>query len=104
MLQVARVPEMLRVREHIDLFRSYYPHPLPAAEVLRIAKLEGIADQLFGKLSGGQKQRVLFGLALCGESRSDFPGPSRRWAWILSRAAACGIRCGRFPRRVRRFC
>jgi ABC-2 type transport system ATP-binding protein len=66
MLQVSRVPEMLRVREHIDLFRSYYPNPLPAAEVIRIAKLEGIADQMFGKLSGGQKQRVLFGLAVCG--------------------------------------
>ncbi|MGC2300983.1 MAG: ABC transporter ATP-binding protein, partial [Acidobacteriaceae bacterium] len=66
MLQVSRVPEMLRVREHIDLFRSYYPNPLPAAEVIRIARLDGIADQLFGKLSGGQKQRVLFGLALCG--------------------------------------
>jgi ABC-2 type transport system ATP-binding protein len=66
MLQVSRVPEMLRVREHIDLFRSYYPHPLPAAEVIRIARLEGIADQMFGKLSGGQKQRALFGLALCG--------------------------------------
>src|SRR5580698_7638917 len=26
MLQVTRVPETLRVREHIDLFRSYYPH------------------------------------------------------------------------------
>jgi ABC-2 type transport system ATP-binding protein len=66
MLQVSRVPEMLRVREHIDLFRSYYPHPLPRAEVIRIARLEGIADQMFGKLSGGQKQRALFGLALCG--------------------------------------
>jgi ABC-2 type transport system ATP-binding protein len=66
MLQVSRVPEMLRVREHIDLFRSYYPDPLPVAEVIRIARLEGIAEQMFGKLSGGQKQRVLFGLALCG--------------------------------------
>ncbi len=66
MLQVSRVPEMLRVREHLDLFRSYYPDPLPVADVLRIAKLEGIADQMFGKLSGGQKQRALFGLALCG--------------------------------------
>lgn len=66
MLQVSRVPEMLRVREHIDLFRSYYPDPLPADEVVRIAKLEGIAEQMFGKLSGGQKQRTLFGLALCG--------------------------------------
>jgi ABC-2 type transport system ATP-binding protein len=66
MLQVSRVPEMLRVREHIDLFRSYYPNPLPLAEVVRIAKLESIADQMFGKLSGGQKQRALFGLAVCG--------------------------------------
>jgi len=66
MLQVTRVPEMLRVREHIDLFRSYYPDPMPVADVVRIAKLEGITDKMFGKLSGGQKQRVLFGMALCG--------------------------------------
>ncbi len=66
MLQITRVPEMLRVREHIDLFRSYYPNPLPAAEVMRIAKIDSIANQMFGKLSGGQKQRVLFALALCG--------------------------------------
>ena len=66
MLQITRVPEMLRVREHIDLFRSYYPNPLPAAEVMRIAKLDGFANQMFGQLSGGQKQRTLFGLAVCG--------------------------------------
>ena len=66
MLQVSRVPEMLRVREHIDLFRSYYPQPLPMADVIRAAKLEGIEQQMFGKLSGGQKQRALFALALCG--------------------------------------
>lgn len=67
MLQVTRVPEMLRVKEHIDLFRSYYPNPLPAGEVVRVAKLEGLEDCMFGKLSGGQKQRVLFGLAICGD-------------------------------------
>src|SRR6202451_3455076 len=33
MLQVGRVPETLRVREHIDLFSSYYPNPMPLAEV-----------------------------------------------------------------------
>jgi ABC-2 type transport system ATP-binding protein len=66
MLQVSRVPEMLRVREHIDLFRSYYPQPLSVADVIHTAKLEGIENQMFGKLSGGQKQRALFGLALCG--------------------------------------
>ncbi len=57
----------MRVREHIDLFRSYYPSPLPASEVFRIAGLQEIEDKFFGKLSGGQKQRVLFGLALCGD-------------------------------------
>jgi ABC-2 type transport system ATP-binding protein len=66
MLQVARITETLRVREHLDLFRSYYPHPLPMAEALRIAQLEGIEERLFGQLSGGQKQRLLFALAICG--------------------------------------
>jgi ABC-2 type transport system ATP-binding protein len=66
MLQVARVTETLRVREHLDLFRSYYPHPLPMADILRIAQLEGIEDRLFSQLSGGQKQRLLFALAICG--------------------------------------
>ena len=67
MLQVAKVPETLRVREHIDLFSSYYPRPLASAETLAIAGLQEIKDRPFGELSGGQKQRVLFALALCGD-------------------------------------
>jgi len=35
MLQVGRVPETLKVREHIDLFSSYYPNPLPLQRRLR---------------------------------------------------------------------
>ena len=66
MLQVGRVPETLRVWEHIDLFSSYYPNPLPLAETLAIAGLEDLRDRKFGVLSGGQKQRVLFALAICG--------------------------------------
>ncbi|HEY1264671.1 MAG TPA: ABC transporter ATP-binding protein, partial [Terriglobales bacterium] len=66
MLQVARVPETLRVREHIDLFSSYYLNPLAMRETLAAAGLESIKDRKFGELSGGQRQRVLFGLALCG--------------------------------------
>jgi ABC-2 type transport system ATP-binding protein len=66
MLQVARITETLRVREHLDLFRSYYPDPLPMRDVLRIAQLQGIEDRLFSQLSGGQKQRLLFALAICG--------------------------------------
>ena len=67
MLQVAKVPETLRVREHLDLFSSYYLKPLPLAETLAIAKLEDIKDRRFGELSGGQRQRALFALALCGD-------------------------------------
>src|SRR5206468_1758327 len=66
MMQVGRVPETLRVREHIDLFCSYYPNPLPISETLAIAGLEQLKDRKFGLLSGGQKQRVLFALAVCG--------------------------------------
>jgi len=66
MLQVARVPETLRVREHVALFSSYYPDPLPFAQVVAAAGLAGIESKKFGDLSGGQKQRVLFALAICG--------------------------------------
>jgi ABC-2 type transport system ATP-binding protein len=96
MLQVTRVPETLRVREHIDLFRSYFPNSLPAAEIVRIARLEGLENTFFGKLSGGQKQRVLFGLALAGNPRLVFLDEptvgmdieSRRALWEQIRALA----------------
>ena len=67
MLQISKVPETLKVREHIDLISSYYPRPLPQRETLTAAGLEGLQERLFGKLSGGQRQRVLFALALCGD-------------------------------------
>ena len=66
MLQVGRVPETLRVREHLDLFSSYYPTPMPRQQVVAAAGLTGIESRKFGELSGGQKQRVLFALAICG--------------------------------------
>ena len=67
MLQVARVPDTQKVREHVSLFSSYYPRPLPLAETLKATGLEEIKDRRFGELSGGQKQRVLFALAICGD-------------------------------------
>jgi ABC-2 type transport system ATP-binding protein len=66
MLQVAKVPETLKVKEHIDLFRSYYSNPLSLQSTLESAGLEGMENRPFGALSGGQKQRVLFALAICG--------------------------------------
>jgi ABC-2 type transport system ATP-binding protein len=72
MLQVGRAPEMLRVREHIEIMRGYYPRPLPFAEIVRAAGLEGIESRMFGQLSGGQKQCVLFALALAGDAELIF--------------------------------
>jgi len=66
MLQVGRVPETLRVREHIDLFSSYYQNPMPATDVLAAAGLAQLGNRKFADLSGGQRQRVLFALAICG--------------------------------------
>ena len=94
MLQVARVPETLRVREHIDLFSSYYPNPLPIAETLRIAGLEEIKTRRFGELSGGQRQRVLFGISICGnpdllfldEPTVGLDVEARRLMWAQIRA------------------
>src|SRR5262245_58442318 len=37
MMQVGKVPETLRVREHVDLFRHYYPNPLSVDDALSIA-------------------------------------------------------------------
>jgi ABC-2 type transport system ATP-binding protein len=67
MLQVSKVPETLRVAEHIHLFSSYYPSPLPASEIIDAAGLTGLEHRAFGKLSGGQRQRLLFALAICGD-------------------------------------
>jgi ABC-2 type transport system ATP-binding protein len=67
MLQVGKAPEMLRVREHVNIFRGYYLNPMPYADIVRAASLDGIEDRFFGQLSGGQKQRVLFAVALAGD-------------------------------------
>lgn len=67
MMQVAKVPETLRVQEHIDVFRSYYPNPLERSALIDAAGLHGLERRLYGTLSGGEKQRTLFALALAGD-------------------------------------
>jgi ABC-2 type transport system ATP-binding protein len=67
MLQEAGVPGVLRVRELIDLFRSYYAAPLPAERALALAGLDDRAERPVGTLSGGERQRLYFALAVCGD-------------------------------------
>jgi len=96
MLQVGKAPEMLRVREHIDLFRGYYPSPMSYPDIVKAAGLETIEERMFGQLSGGEKQRVLFALALAGdpdlifldEPTVGFDIEARRGMWAQIRSLA----------------
>ena len=72
MLQVSGVPDTLTIAEHLELFSSYYPAPLPVSRLLAMAGLEELANRRYGRLSGGQKQRVMFALALAGDPELVF--------------------------------
>lgn len=72
MLQVSGLPEMSTVKEHIQLFSSYYKKPMPYEQVLAYSGLKEIENQLSKTLSGGQKQRLLFALAICGNPKLLF--------------------------------
>ena len=72
MLQESGVPDTLTVRELVELFGSYYPHPMPPQRTIALAGLEEQARRQAGKLSGGQRQRLYFALAVCGDPEVIF--------------------------------
>ena len=67
MLQTGAPLEHLKVRELVTLTASYYPHPLPVDDVLRLTGVAEFADRWTTKLSGGQAQRARFAAALVGD-------------------------------------
>jgi ABC-2 type transport system ATP-binding protein len=67
MLQTGSPLDHLRVRELVSLMASYYPHPLPVDDVLRMTGVSEFAGRWTTKLSGGQAQRVRFAAALVGD-------------------------------------
>ncbi|AWV06232.1 ABC transporter ATP-binding protein [Marilutibacter maris] len=66
MLQSAGIQEVLKVRELLELTRSYYPDPRSVADCVAVAGLDGLLERRYGALSGGQQRRVQFALAICG--------------------------------------
>jgi ABC-2 type transport system ATP-binding protein len=66
MLQESGTTGVLTVRELIELFRTYYPSPLPTERAIAMAGLADKADARIVTLSGGQRQRLYFALAICG--------------------------------------
>jgi ABC-type multidrug transport system ATPase subunit/peptidoglycan/LPS O-acetylase OafA/YrhL len=65
MQEVALAPE-LKVREHLDLTRVYYPAPLSVSDTMALAGITELAGRSYGALSTGQKRHVQFALAICG--------------------------------------
>ena len=100
MLQITGVPQTLKVKEHITLFRSYYPNPLSLKDTLDFAGLNGLENRLYGNLSGGQQQRLHLALALCGnpdllfldEPTTGLDVASRRALWTQIRKFISGGR------------
>lgn len=100
MLQISGVPQTLKVKEHIELFRSYYPSPFGTAAILELAGLAEVANRPYGKLSGGQQQRLHLALALCGnpdlifldEPTTGLDVGSRRALWETIRGFVQGGR------------
>ena len=68
MLQEVSLMDGLKVKEILQLFRSYYPRPLSLEELINITGLETEdLKKRVEKLSGGQQRRVAFALALAGD-------------------------------------
>ena len=70
MLQKVTVPDHLKVRELINLIRSYYPHPLSSERIEEILKITKLKDKeyrlLSDGLSFGEKQHLYFLLSIIG--------------------------------------
>jgi ABC-2 type transport system ATP-binding protein len=88
-LQSSAVYPLLTVRETLELFAGYYPHPRRPLEVIELVGLTGKTDARVRTLSGGQLRRLDLALALIGdpelifldEPTTGFDPAARRQAW-----------------------
>lgn len=67
MLQEVSVIDGITVGETLDLFRSYYSHPMSKERLLEWSGLQGEQKKRADSLSGGQKRRLGFAIALAGD-------------------------------------
>ena len=72
MLQEVPTIRRIKVKEIIQLWRSYYAKPLDYDELLKLADLASKENSYLTELSGGQKKRLYFALALAGNPQILF--------------------------------
>lgn len=92
-LQTPAVFQFLTVREMVELFRSFYPNPLPASEVIEQVGLAEKARTQTRALSGGQLQRLAVALAIVSngdiifldEPTTGLDPQARRGLWDVIR-------------------
>lgn len=92
-LQRTGLEPYLTVAETIDMFRGYYPRPLPLDEVLEVVGLKDQSSQRVRRLSGGQQRRLDVAVGLAGdpellfldEPTTGFDPTARRGAWAMIR-------------------
>jgi ABC-2 type transport system ATP-binding protein len=71
-LQSSNLPDRMKVWEALDLYASFYPHPVDWKELLAQLGLDEKRNAPFAKLSGGQKQRLFIALALLPDPQLIF--------------------------------
>ena len=92
-LQSTGVDPYLNVQETINLFRGYYPDPLPLEDVLMATGLTEQRRVRVRRLSGGQQRRLDVAVGLAGnpdllfldEPTTGFDPSARRDAWEMVR-------------------
>ncbi len=95
-LQSTGIDPYLTVRETVELYARYFPHPRDVDEVIDLVGLTEKRDARVIRLSGGQQRRLDVAIALAGdpellfldEPTTGFDPGARRNAWEIVRNLA----------------
>ncbi|MDT0203439.1 ABC transporter ATP-binding protein [Nocardioides sp. AE5] len=115
-LQESHLHSALTVTEMVGLYRSFYPEPRDADELIESVGLTEKAGTRFERLSGGQQQRLSIALALVGRQRmvildeltTGLDPEARRQMWSmieeLRNSDVTVILVSHFMEEVKRLC
>ena len=81
MLQESGIPAMLKVREIVDLFRSYYPKPMSSDRAIAMAGLEAkVQRQIWRSARTGASTRLMGPRTSLVGPRRTHPGSAAKTA------------------------